>query len=504
MKSVLDYVARAWLARREYAMQTALSLSLDSESARSTAANTGATNSRLHTTSSTAVDTRTPASAGSRASPAQHTPAIRVRFDPGRRARKSDYHVKPAILGNHLAIQTFLQRQLHQPAKFEFTSLANRPGYDASQRLIIQHGLERELLAHVHVQPQVMRFGTTEMPIARLRHFAMFPEYRQQGYFDGLLIAAEAEAKRQGAMLCVCRGGDYNLLSKHGWVTIGNDPVSIVCPRRLLGQLPAPAVPESPFYAAQMPEYYVRIGRLTDLDAMRELYHEHVSSLHGTAVRDHAYWSWLMTRGSHHRVYIFFEDEEARAYVVVRNASILELVDSTDNGRGAARLLEQVGADAIDQGRYSLRIHSPIDDPVHRWADQADGRLYLGERDESWMVKVPSFRALLRRLAPEMFRRQRRQNVVAELSVRIGNEEIRIARGVRSMKITRGAASRHRIGLTQKAAAQLMLGYRSADQLADEQKLVASTDEAMRTIRVLLPALNLWRSEWDDAPVLGN
>ena len=462
-------------------MQTALSMSLEAESARSCVASTGVNVG--------------PKSTGA-------APKIRVRFDPGQAARKADCKVKPAILGNHIAIQSFLQRQLHQPSTFEFASLANQPGYEASQRLIIQRARDRELLAHVHVQPQTMRFGSTEIPIARLRHFAMFPEFRQQGYDDSLLIAAEAEAKSRGAMICVSRGCDYNLLSKHGWISIGNDPVSIVCPRRLMGQLPAPAEPESPFYAAQMPVYYVRIGRLTDLDAMQSLYRDHVSTHYGTAVRDDEYWSWLMSRGAHQRVYLFFESDQPRAYVVVRNGAVLEIVDSTEDGRGAARLLEQVGADAIDQGRYSLRIHAPLSDHVHRWADQADGRLYASEPEESWMVKVPSVRALLRRLAPEMFRRQRNQDVVADLSVRIGKEEIRIARGVRSMKITRGAANRHRIGLTQKAASQLMLGYRSVDELAAQQKLVASTEEVMNSIRILFPSLNLWRPEWDDATVL--
>jgi len=139
---------------------------------------------------------------------------------------------------------------------------------------------------------------------------------------------------------------------------------------------------------------------------------------------------------------------------------------------------------------------------VHQWADLADGILYAGVTEESWMAKVPSVRALLRRLAPEIFRRQRKQEVVADLSVRIGKEEIRIERGVRSMKITRGVANRHRVGLTQKAAVQLMLGYRSVDELAAQQKLVASTDEAMNSIRILFPAQNLWRPEWDDSTVL--
>lgn len=461
-------------------MQTALSVSLEAEATRSRIAKTG---------DSLRIQRK-------------ETPKLRVRFDPADPKRATDCKVTPAILGNHMAIQSFLKRQIHQPTKFEFAASVNRPGYQASERLIIQHARDRELLAHVQVQPQAMRFGSTEIPIARFRHFAMLPEYRHQGYDFRLLDAAETEAKAQGAMLCVSRGSDYGLLSKHGWVSLGNDPVSIVSPRRLMGQLPAPAEPESAFYADKMPQYFVRIGRLTDADALQSLYEGHVSSHHGTQVRNDEYWSWLVKRGSHHRIYLFFESNKPRAYVVVNGASVLEIVDSTEDGRGSARLFEQVGADAIDQGRHSLRIHCPLADPIHQWADQADGQLHAGDLEESWMVKVPSVRTLLRRLAPEMFKRQKKQDVVQDLSVRIGKEEIRIARGVRSMKVTRGEAKRHRVGLTQKAAAQLLLGYRSVDELADQKMLVASTDEALQSVRILFPALNLWRPAWDDASIV--
>ena len=480
-------------------MQTAVPMSLASESARvSDAAKCAADRPAQE------VQSRDPRRDPRSVDASSQRPQVRLRYTPGTRQRRSECQIRSAILGNHQAIQNLLRRLIHLPSPREFASRTSRPGYDAAQRLLLQRNCDRELQGHVHVEPQRMRYGDTEVPMAEFRHFAISPEYQLQGFDDDLLVAAEGFAKRQGALVCAMRGDQLSLLSKHRWVSLGYDPVSIVSPRRLMGQLPPPAEPESPFYADQMPEYYVRIGRLTDLDDMQRLYRDHVSSHFGTNERDEVYWSWLMSRGAHHRIYLFFENEVAQAYVVVRHASVLEIVDATEDSRGAARLLQQVGADAIDQGRYSLRIHSPIDDAVHRWADQADGRLYVGKAEESWMVKVPSYRALLRRLAPEMFRRQRKQKVVTDLSLRIGDEELRITRGVRSMKVTRGVACQHRVGLTPQAAAQLLLGYRSADQLADEKRLVCSTDEVMRTIRVLLPALNLWRTEWDGVSVLSD
>ena len=167
----------------------------------------------------------------------------------------------------------------------------------------------------------------------------------------------------------------------------------------------------------------------------------------------------------------------ALAYVVVRGASVLELVDQTDDGRGSARLLQHVGADAIDQGRYSVRLQCPLSSPAHVWADQAGGQLFTDAVQDCWMVKILSKRTLLRRLAHEMYRRKPKS--LTELGIRIGNEELLIRNGVRSMKVTRGNSTKHQIGLTNRAAAQLFLGYRSVQELAEHRELVASDDVAM-------------------------
>ena len=77
-----------------------------------------------------------------------------------------------------------------------------------------------------------------------------------------LLLAAEQGARRSGAMIMMTRGSDEEALGRCGWVSLGDDPVSIVSPQRLLGQLPAPRKPESPFYANSMPRSNVQLGRL--------------------------------------------------------------------------------------------------------------------------------------------------------------------------------------------------------------------------------------------------
>ena len=432
-------------------------------------------------------------------------PTIRLRVDRSHASGSSTNSlfespdIEPAITGNHWAIHSFLQHQLHQPSNAEFISASQRPDYQPSERLIIKSPVDRSVIAHLQLEPQSIRFGSTEIPVARLRDFAIPPEFRQRGYADRMICAAEAMARKNGAMLMVARGEDYRLLRSHGWSVMGSDPVSVVSPRRLMGQLPPPPVPESPFYASSMPETRVSIGRLTDLEGLKSMYESQHGATTGTRVRSREMWSWLIGRCAHNRIYVYSENNEPMSYVVVRGASILELVDLTD-GRGASAVVARVAADAIDQGRHGLRIHAPLSDRIHQWADAAGGQVFAAAHDDVWMMKSLSNRTLLRRLAHEMYRR--RPRLSGELGVVVGEDEFLVRRGVRSMKITRGDCPRHFVRVTESAALQLFLGYRTAIELAENGELVASTDDAHRVVDELFPAVQHWRPRWDDVPVI--
>ena len=470
-------------------MQTALSSAVVSTSARSHQTN------RLVGYSSIDVKPGDPiSSSGKKRDPSSR---LRIHTEHGDIAQE---RVEHAIEGNHLAIQQFLQRQLHRPSTVDFNSSTLRPGYRAAERLIVKSKVDRSIVSHLHLEPQAIRFGRSEMPVARVRDFATLPEYHGRGVCERMLAAAEAEAKRSGAMLMIAASEDYRLLKREGWASLGSDPVSIVSPQGLLGRLPARAQPESPFYAAQIPKEEVRIGRLTDLAEMQDLFQQQHAESYGSVIRPTEQWSWLASKHAHDRILIFSESERMLAYVVVRGSSVLELIDVTDDGRGSARLLERVGADAIDQGRHTLRIHAPLSDRVHHWADLGGGQVFAAPPEDSWMVKILSVRKLLRRLANELYRR--RVPNLTDLSVRIGADELRIRQGVRSMKVTRGRSEVHRIGLTTRAAAQLFLGYRTADELAEQQQLVTSSSDALDITRQLFPATMLWRTRWDDVSVV--
>ena len=483
-------------------MQTALSRNADSNRPSSRCGLKTARSGTAPSRQTRAPTAKTPPSKAS------STPSIRLRIDrshscelpPDGLASCNQPAVEPAITGNHWAIHAFLQRQLYRPSNAEFVSATQRPGYQPEERLIVKSPIDRSIIAHGQVEPQTIRFGTAEIPVARLRDLAIPPEFRRRGYADRMIRAAEALARKSGAMLMVARGEDYRLLRSHGWAVMGSDPVSIVSPRRLLGQLPAPPVPESPFYASRMPETRVSIGRLTDLESLQSIYERQHGATTGTRVRSRDMWSWLIGRHAHDRIYVYSENSEQMTYVVVRGASILELVDLTEDSRGAAAVVARVAADAIDQGRHSLRIHSPLTDRIHQWADAAGGQVFAAAHDDVWMVKSLSNRTLLRRLAHEMYRRRPRLN--GELGIVVGNEELLVRRGVRSMKVTRGASPTHYARLTETGAMQLFLGYRTVTELSDAQELVASNDEAHRMASELFPAVAHWRPRWDDVPVI--
>jgi len=276
------------------------------------------------------------------------------------------YEVVHAIEGNHLAIQELLHRVLHQPTPVEFTSATLRPGYVPAERLVIKRPSDRRLVAHLQLQPQVMRFRQVMVPSVHLRDLAVLDEYEVRGFSDQMLLAADQDAQRSGAMIMTTRAADEDVFRRHNWVGLGYDPVSVVSPQRLLGQLPAAPEPESPFYSNSYPRCETRLGRLTDLAAFMGLYERQATRSYGPLTRDEDYWTWLITRRAHDRMYLYTEDEKPLAYIIVRGASLVELVDETSDKHGAARLMERVGADAIEQGRHSIRIHAPRSDLVHQ------------------------------------------------------------------------------------------------------------------------------------------
>lgn len=405
--------------------------------------------------------------------------------------------ITQAILGNHVAVQGFLQRTRHRPNLAEFNASTARPGYVPGERFLVRTPEDRGLVAHVQVEPQVMRFGRVDLPIARIRDLSVLPEYERQGLGHRLLTHAEQAAQAAGSMLAIAHGEPFRLLRRQGWTSIGSDPVSTVSPQRLMGQLPSPPEPESPFFGNQLPKAELQIARLTDAARLQALYEQSTSQAYGAAVRTEDYWSWLMKKGSHSRIYLYLEDDHPLAYVVMRGADVLELVDVTTDQHGAARLLERVSADAIEQGRHTIRIHAPFSAQAHAWADLAGGGIFVAGTEESWMVKILSWRNLIRRLAVELHRRVRSSTDPIELGIRIGSEAFLIRRGVRSMRITRGSST-HQIEVTGRAATQLVLGYRSVDELMDDKLLVASTDTATAAARALFPPVDLWHTQWDD------
>ena len=407
--------------------------------------------------------------------------------------------IVPAIHGNHFAIESFLQRLLQRSSPAEFASETTCPGYDPAQRLLIKSPVDRSLAAHVHLQPQRIRFGTEDINVIRFRDLASLPEYH--GAPEKMVLSAESQAKAAGAPLLLAKGEDHKLLQRLGWVSLGVDPVSAVSPHALLGQLPAPPVPESPFYADQIPNTEVRIGRLTDVEELQRLHETKHHISYGIVSRSAEYWSWLVGRRSHSRIYVFAEEQRALGYVVVRGASIVELVDLTPDAQGSARLLSRVASDAIEQGRHSLRIHAPVSDVVHQWVDQAGGSLDTPGSSETWMAKCVCLRSFLKSIARDL--NGRPHSLLSEdVSLRLGKQTVLIRKGSRGLRIVRGKPTKHSVEMTSGAATQLVLGYRSPRALLEANRLFVSSQLALDVVTQLFPALPLWRGRWDDVAVM--
>jgi predicted acetyltransferase len=249
-----------------------------------------------------------------------------------------------------------------------------------------------------------------------------------------------------------------------------------------------------------MPKSEVVVGRLTDSAALQLLYSRAMNGTYGTTERNDAYWNWLLARGAHDRIYLYRENGQPLGYVVVRGATALEIIDTTEDCRAAARLLEKFALDAIEQGRHAVHLYAPMSHQVHAWVSMADGQAFCEADGLTWYAKLLSARGTLRRLGTELHARHV-MNSTIDWGLRIGDDAFKLKAGKSSLQVIRGTASRG-IAVDQGAATQLLLGSRDALELAALGGLLATDRSALATAQALFPTLNVWRHPWDFVPTI--
>ncbi len=162
-----------------------------------------------------------------------------------------------------------------------------------------------ELVATTEVMPWGQFFGGRSVPMGAVASVAVRPDHRGRGIAPRLLTQAVELMHEQGLVISTLHPATTRFYRGLGWEVGGAFGVRRV-PTASLAALP-PGEPE-----------FLRPGRATDFDAVRECYERVAPAINGAVDRSDVRWSAMQTELGHaHRyVYVYDVDGQVDGYVV--------------------------------------------------------------------------------------------------------------------------------------------------------------------------------------------
>jgi ribosomal protein S18 acetylase RimI-like enzyme len=307
---------------------------------------------------------------------------------------------------DHPQIAAFLASNIAAFSAAEFESSLDDPQYEPSDRLLIVEA--DRIVAHAHIVKRAMRFGASRMPVGRIRHIAVAPEFRGRGYAAALIGAAEEQIAEDGAPVALISTARPECFLGSQWAIIAADSATHVAVRDLVPHLSArlgggsalagSALAGSALAGAMRPRrsMVVRRWRHFELDALVEIYRQECFHRIGPLERGEAYFQWLVSRELHHHIYVAgprlvdlqSSPADIAGYAVIRGSHILEIFTRGGDPLVALHLLDRVCADAIEQNREYVTLHAPADSPLHELAIAAGGA-YTGLSDGPTAPRPP-------------------------------------------------------------------------------------------------------------------
>jgi len=436
--------------------------------------------------------------------------ARRPGFRPGPAA---GIEVAAGTVGDHPAVQQFLECVLPDLSTAEFSSQLDAPAYEPSDRLLVKHG--PRVVAHLRLAAREMRFGAATLPISCVGNMATSPEFRGRGCASALLAAAERKTRREGAVLGLLRASDPDFYRRRGWVVCGRLSCSAASCHQVLGHLQPQIACSAPVLAdGVQPRLHIRYLRRVELAAMVRLHEQHLRRAYGSFTRTDAAWRWLVNRRGFERLYVAIEGSPEIeldgtfspivGYAATKHSRLVELVTAASRPDAAMRLLTRFCRDALEQDLRDIRVDLPPDDPLHHTLLAAGGTFCQREveRGQAFMVKVLDVERLVQLLHAEFLLRLHADKRFAhrELGFLVGDRSWILEITPRASRLTAARVRRTYLRCAWPAFVQLLLGHLDLRQAVGEGRISVSNQLALDIAGLLFPPLPLWYPPLDDLP----
>ena len=432
-------------------------------------------------------------------------------------SRRAPWRVVRACTGDHPMIHRFLVSVFHRPSQVEFQAQLEEPSYEPMDRLLIKDG--DHIVAHARLLNREMRYGRLVLPVGIIADLATLPEYRGRGCGSVLLAAARRAMLQNGSALGLLETDQPRFFIRRGWVVNGRHSYSAAGPRRILSYLKqreaeAGGLIRSLGDLRARKPYTIRLWRRVELAALMRLYSENMRTGHGSLVRSHAYWRWLVSRWGKQRIYVAINGQDRFelddrltpivAYAATRDARIVELMCSADHPDASVQLLGRACADAIESDFCHVRLDAPPHEALHTLVSRAGGDYAYHEADKGqvFMAHTLQLNRFLQFVGRDLVRRARQAGMPDphRLGVLLNEEKYQLSLGHQGVHLSPGQLGRSYLKCSPYDLTQLLLGHVDVQHALASGRLRASTGVARETAEAVFSRTILWRSPWDDLP----
>ncbi|OHB76573.1 MAG: hypothetical protein A2W31_03405 [Planctomycetes bacterium RBG_16_64_10] len=408
-------------------------------------------------------------------------------------------------MGDHAAIYQLVRAVHPGLSREEFQDSLETPGYQPGDRLLVK--LRDRILCHVQLATGVMLLGSAQLPVCRLKHLAILPEYGTAGFCRDLLAAAERQMRARGCVLAMLRTAARPWFERWGWVACGQLGGSYANARDILAHLAAHAEPPR-----MQPRCSARIWRQVELAGLMDVYQRSTAARFGPMQRDEAYWRWLVRPAQRGAIIAAIdgrdtdEDGARRArmvgYAVLRRERIVELLTVPGQRQAPAALLAWICREAIECGLPTIFLDTPADDTLHDLLVAAGGSRYLrpGPARDELMVRLLDPAELINRLEGVLRSHAwaAGQRMPCQLRLLVDGAAYRLTLSSRTARFVPDRKGPADLVCTRGQLTLLLLGGLEITAAAADGQLVVANHRVLDTVRALFPTFALWTSPFDD------
>ncbi len=416
-------------------------------------------------------------------------------LDPGTR-------IVAANAGDHPLILQLLVQAHQCPLSEDFQSRLDLPGYNPSDRLLLQRN--RQLIGHAHLFRQIGWFQGQRYSLAKLQDFFVLPEYRVTGYDEVLLNDSESVATDEGLAIAFMRTDQPEWFEQRGWSCCHGQGFSRANTRAILAHLDINFTKPRRRHSIE-----VRSWRHFEIDSLRHVYSQLSTNKWGMLHRSEEMWQWLVGRKAHDQILIAVKKDKRKTgecetepnlvgYAIIRDSCIVEMLTLPGHSSARGMLVARACRDAIDRDHHFVSLYTPAADPMHELLITAggswvsDGAAAGGKS----MLKLLSPHRWVERLYPILHERAREADISlpVQIDFLVDGARLRLTVTRRSARLESSTAPLPQVECDWHTFQNLLTSNLTYRDVHKASQLHVLQDDLKPRLAALFPAKLFWQS----------